>query len=50
MRRLLLAVTYTLAALGAADAYAEGFAALVSPPRFEVKGQSRRDAARRCSS
>ena len=39
MRRLLLAVTYSLAALGAADAYAEGFAALVSPPRFEVKGR-----------
>ncbi len=39
MRRLLLTTTLLLSALTAANARAEGFAALVSPPRFEVSGK-----------
>lgn len=39
MRRQLQALTYTFAMLTAADAYADGFAALVSPPRFEIKAR-----------
>jgi fimbrial chaperone protein len=40
MRHLLLTTTLLLAAFTAADARAEGFAALVSPPRFEVSGKA----------
>ncbi len=39
MRRLLLTTTLLLSAFTAANARAEGFAALVSPPRFEVSGK-----------
>ena len=40
MRHLLITTTLLLAAFTAADARAEGFAALVSPPRFEVSGKA----------
>lgn len=40
MRRLLLTVTFVLGALQATAAAAEGFAALVSPPRFELTSRS----------
>jgi hypothetical protein len=40
MRHLLFATTLLLAAFTASNALAEGFAALVSPPRFEVSGKA----------
>jgi hypothetical protein len=40
MRRLLLTTTLLLSAFTASNARAEGFAALVSPPRFEVSGKA----------
>lgn len=40
MRRLLLTTTLSLAVLAASNVRAEGFAALVSPPRFEVSGKA----------
>ncbi len=39
MRRLLLTTTLLLSAFTASHARAEGFAALVSPPRFEIGGK-----------
>jgi len=40
VRRLLISSALLVASLTAADAYADGFAALVSPPRFELSGKS----------
>lgn len=39
MRRLILTATFLCASWGAREALADGFAALVSPPRFEVSGK-----------
>jgi len=39
MRRLLLTTTLLLSAFIASHAHAQGFAALVSPPRFEIGGK-----------
>lgn len=39
MRRLIFTATALLVTLSALDAHADGFAALVSPPRFEVSGK-----------
>jgi hypothetical protein len=40
VRRLIFTATLFLASWGALDARADGFAALVSPPRFELAGKS----------
>ncbi|HUL18993.1 MAG TPA: hypothetical protein VLV29_06965, partial [Steroidobacteraceae bacterium] len=40
MRRLILTASLFIACWAAANARADGFAALVSPPRFELSGKS----------